>query len=795
MRLHSLESRVVTLFIGLLLTVQLASYFAIGNAIDQNARNSVEDSLKINEKILLRLLDQNAQKLIQGAIVLAKEYAFREAIGTHDTETIVSTLSNHGKRIGSDLTMLVGLDRKISAFAKVNNASNMVSDVNLSDSLQQSVSTLIQTAEKSGSAASTAIVDGRPYQMVVVPIEAPVTISWVVMAIPIGKDLVTDMHELSRMQISLLTSEKSGHWTANVSSLEDEKAAKLAQLLPGTDKQINYLPSLQIDDDQYSARILKLAQNAQFNTIAVLQLSISQAVAPYKELQRNLLILTVLGAVVASIISAITARRITGPVRQLAETARSLGAGDYTATIDVKQKDEIGDLARTFMTMRDGIAQREKEISRLAYWDTLTSLPNRALFTDMLEEAITSARAHEKSCFVLMMDLDRFKHVNDVMGHRFGDILLNEVAIRLSAELGAGGTKPARLGGDEFAILLPDSSKEDALDLANRILRSLEKPISIEDQTVDLGAGIGVAGFPAHATDAQTLLSRVEVAMYAAKLGNSGAILYSPDIDKSSQQSLSLLSELRAALERQDFRLYVQPKVGLDNGQVIAVEALVRWAHPERGFIFPDQFIPFAEQTGFIRQLTYWVVNEAARVCHLWKEQGIHLKISVNISTRDLLDQDLPAKFEHILQKHEVGPASFCLEITESAIMDDPIRAFQTLDKLHAMRFDLSIDDFGTGYSSLAYLKRLPVHELKIDKSFVLKMEKDIDDTKIVKSTIDLGHNMGLRVVAEGVENIEVMNLLKELGCDQAQGYYISKPMASTDLPAWLATWRQSVHV
>jgi len=794
MRLHSLESRVVTLFIGLLLTVQLAAYFAIGNAIDRNARDAVEDRLIINEKFLLRLLDQNAQNLIQGAIVLAKEYAFREAIGTHDTETIVSTLSNHGNRIGSDLTMLVGLDRKITAFSNTskNNRTGNGNGVNneLSNSLQQSVATLIQTAEKSGSAARTAIVDGKPYQMVVVPIEAPVTISWVVMAIPIGKALVSDMHALSRMQITLLTSEKQGRWAANVSSMSDENASKLAQQLPSAEKQVSYLPALQIDDDQYSARILKLAQNEDFSTIAVLQLSISEAVAPFKELQRNILILTVLGAVVASIISAITARRITGPVRQLAETARSLGAGDYTATINVKQKDEIGDLARTFMTMRDGIAQREKEISRLAYWDTLTNLPNRALFTDMLEEAIASARSHEKSCYVLMMDLDRFKHVNDVMGHRFGDILLNQVAIRLSAELGAGGTKPARLGGDEFAILLPHSTKEDALDLANRILRSLEKPISIEDQTVDLGAGIGIAGFPEHASDAQTLLSRVEVAMYAAKLGNSGAIVYSPDIDKSSQQSLSLLSELRAALEQQAFRLYVQPKVDLIHGQVVAVEALVRWIHPERGFIFPDQFIPFAEQTGFIRQLTHWVMNEAARVCRVWQEQGINLKISVNISTRDLLDQDLPAKFAQILHANEVEAASFCLEITESAIMDDPIRAFQTLDKLHAMGLELSIDDFGTGYSSLAYLKRLPVHELKIDKSFVLKMEKDIDDTKIVKSTIDLGHNMGLRVVAEGVENIEVMHLLKELSCDQAQGYYISKPMPSADLPAWLCKWQ-----
>ena len=242
-------------------------------------------------------------------------------------------------------------------------------------------------------------------------------------------------------------------------------------------------------------------------------------------------------------------------------------------------------------------------------------------------------------------------------------------------------------------------------------------------------------------------------------------------------------------MEQHAFRLYVQPKVDLISGQVIAAEALIRWVHPERGFIFPDQFIPFAEQTGFIRQLTLWVINEAALVCGQWLAQGHTLKMSVNLSTRDLLDQDLPSKFAEVLQRHHITPSSFCLEITESAIMDDPVRAQQTLEKLHDMGFDLSIDDFGTGYSSLAYLKSLPVDELKIDKSFVLKMEQDADDTKIVKSTIDLGHNMGLRVVAEGVENLEVMVLLKDMGCDQAQGYFISKPMPSGQMLAWLSAW------
>ena len=313
--------------------------------------------------------------------------------------------------------------------------------------------------------------------------------------------------------------------------------------------------------------------------------------------------------------------------------------------------------------------------------------------------------------------------------------------------------------------------------------------VSLEEQNVDLGAGVGIAGYPEHGTDVQSLLSHAEVAMYAAKNGGNEAVVYNPAIDKSSQQSLSLLSELRQAAERHEFRLYVQPKVQLATGKVVGLEALVRWVHPERGMVFPDQFIPFAEQTGFIRSITRWVLDRAAALCGELEAQGIKLRMSVNLSTRDLLDQELPQKFAEVLQRYSVTASSFCLEITESAIMDDPVRAQQTLEGLHAMGVDQSIDDFGTGYSSLAYLKRLPVQELKIDKSFVLKMERDADDAKIVRSTIDLGHNMGLKVVAEGLENPAVWELLARMGCDQGQGYFISRPMPAEQLAAWLGQW------
>jgi predicted signal transduction protein with EAL and GGDEF domain len=375
--------------------------------------------------------------------------------------------------------------------------------------------------------------------------------------------------------------------------------------------------------------------------------------------------------------------------------------------------------------------------------------------------------------------------VNDVMGHTFGDALLKKVANRLREALPS--SQLARLGGDEFALLLPDTTLAAAQEAALIILLLLEHPITLDDQAVDLGAGIGLAGYPEHGTDTETVLSHAEIAMYAAKRkpGNNFTV-YSPEIDQSSQENLSLLSELRTAIQENQLLLYVQPKYHLQQQEVVGVEALVRWMHPTRGFLPPDHFIPFAEQTGIIRQLTRWIFDQSAALCAELATHGIHLKISVNISTHDLLDQDLPVKFADILTRYRVKTSSFCLEITEGAIMNDPHRAQLTLERFNAMGVELAIDDFGTGYSSLAYLKRLPVTELKIDKSFVMHMEQDEGDRKIVKSTIELGHNMGLRVVAEGVQDAAVMELLSSMGCDQVQGNYINPPIPSEELVAWL---------
>jgi diguanylate cyclase (GGDEF)-like protein len=789
MRFRSLESRIVTLFLVLLVVVQVVGLLVIQRGINANARNSISSELVNGTKVFSRLLEQNAQSLRFGARLLARDTAFVAAIGNNDEgdrATIESALENSARRIKASASMLISSERKITASTGIR-----------SDGLEKLVLSMLDQAERSDGANGIAIVAGRPYQVVVMPVKAPITIGWVVMTFPINEQQVAEMRQITGVHTTILTRDPQGQWLAAASTMTPLQTGAMMMQLQKMPHPAPEAFDVDIDGDKYSARMMPVGEDGGHRAVVVLARSIDEATAEYSRLEHWLMALTVAGIIVSAIASILTAKRIAQPLSELARTAERLERGDYKVQIESKRGDEIGALAQAFDSMRNGIAKREQEIRHLAYWDTLTNLPNRAQFLLLLNDSIAEARAQNGSVFVLMMDLDRFKHVNDVMGHSFGDALLKQVAGRLQLLLANRhdlSAQVARLGGDEFAVLLPRSGLEQARIIASEILAALESPLSLDDQMVDLGAGLGIAGYSTHAEDGEALLSMAEVAMYTAKQRNDGAVVYDASFDKSSAQSLSLLTELRNAVERNELRLFVQPKITLAEGAVVGVESLVRWVHPERGNVFPDQFIPFAEQTGFIRVLTQWVLEQSAALCNAMEQQGIHLKVSVNLSTRDLLDQDLPSKFAATLARHQVSAGSFCLEITESAIMDDPVRAQQTLERLHAMGCDLSIDDFGTGYSSLAYLKRLPVDELKIDKSFVLNMETDSGDAKIVRSTIDLGHNMGLRVVAEGIESEAVWRMLGKLGCDQGQGYFMSRPMPADQLPGWVQQWRAPQH-
>ncbi len=430
-----------------------------------------------------------------------------------------------------------------------------------------------------------------------------------------------------------------------------------------------------------------------------------------------------------------------------------------------------------------------------ALHDALTDLPNRTLFHDRVGQAIASARREHLPVAVMIMDLDRFKEVNDTLGHSSGDELLEQVGVRLRAALRESDTV-ARLGGDEFGVLLPrvvDSAA--AVAVARKLRKALEEPFTIHGLALQIEASVGIALYPEHGDDVHSLLQRADVAMYVAKEHPGGCEVYAKERDDYSPDRLTLLTELRRAIDVGELVLHYQPKADLKTGHVTGVEALVRWNHPQRGLVRPDEFIPLAQKTGVIVPLTFFVLNDALRQCRTWLLEGLDLCVGVNLSARNLLDVHLPDTVGELLTKWEVPPSLLELEITESTILADPVRAMNILSRLSGMGIRLAIDDFGTGYSSLAYLKRLPVDELKIDKSFVQGMEEDENDAVIVRSTIDLGRNLGLRVVAEGVETAEAWRQLAALGCDVAQGYYLSRPVPANELAAWLRARREDGRV
>ncbi len=430
---------------------------------------------------------------------------------------------------------------------------------------------------------------------------------------------------------------------------------------------------------------------------------------------------------------------------------------------------------------------RQSELNEhQAMHDGLTGLPNRTLFRDRIEQAIALARRDGGQLAVAMIDLDRFKDVNDTLGHHAGDTLLVEVGQRLRDILRSSDTV-ARLGGDEFGVLISKPrSTSDVAVVIGKMRAALEQSVTVEGLAVPAEGSIGIAMFPAHGRDVDTLLRHADAAMYSAKDTKAGYVFYDGSRIESNPARLTLVSELRRAIEQHELTLYYQPKAALASGTVKSVEALLRWNHPERGIVGPDEFIPLAQQTGLIKPLTLYVLDEALSQCREWQCAGLTLGVAVNLSVRNLLDTDFPNQVRRLLQKREVDPGLLQLEITESTMLSDPVRTKRVLDKLAAMGIALSIDDFGTGYSSLSYLSQLPVNEIKIDRSFVMNMAQSDNDAVIVRSTIDLGRNLGLQVVAEGVETEQAWDELSELGCTLAQGYYLSRPVPAAELTEWL---------
>src|ERR1051325_3295118 len=775
--MRSFQAKLVYLTVAVLVLLQAATLIAVHVAGERTLRRSVDDELRVGSRVFDQLLALRGRQLSFSVRALASDFAFREAIASTDRPTIVSALANHANRVDADAVFLISLDGTVIA--------DTLNERSVGRSFP--LPTLVREAERLGESTAIVLFDSRPYQFVVVPILGPRPIAWVCMGFRIDEATLTEVRRLTSLDVSLWKSDAENPLL--VSTLRpDERNDLVAQM-----RENGAGTTIQIGDDSYQVLLHPLITADRSQIKMLLQRSIEEARRPYRRLQLQFFAVSILALIVAVVAAYFFARGVSSQIQRLAQEAQKIEHGDYTAALEIRQKDEIGQLANAFGKMRTAIAEREEQIRLQATHDSLTGLPNRTLFFDRLAHAIEGAKRTRGLVGMIMMDLDRFKEINDTLGHSLGDDLLVEIGRRLRQTIRETDTV-ARLGGGEFAVMFEAEDEAAAVEMAQRLSRALETSFTLGGVSIDVNASMGIALYPLHAEDAGTLMKRADVAMYDAKKNHTAIALYEAGRDEHSIRRLSLLSELRQPVQKDELEIHYQPNISIQTGRAAYAEALVRWNHPSHGLMMPDEFIPLAEQSGSISALTKWVLRKAIGECAGWAARGTPMIVAVNLSPLDLFDAELPSYISGLLSEASLQASWLVLEITETAIMRDPAYALKILRDLKGRGIRLSIDDFGNRYSARGHLKRLPVDELKIDKSFVLNLNsQSTDDAVIVRSTIELGHNMGLTVIAEGVETIESLDILTRLGCDMAQGYYMSPPLPAAELLKWMTESRWGV--
>lgn len=761
---RSLQRRIVVVFVGLLTLVMALILALVSGSNEQIITTETQRELVAGQRVFTLLTEQNQRQLEMAAGVLAADFAFREAIATQDELTVRSVIRNHGLRIGAQVMMVI------------NPQGLLITDTQRETQRNNfPFPDLLSSAESVGkSAGFRELEGGQLYQFVLVPVHAPKLIAWVAMGFLVNDPWAHDLSLVTGLELSVIRQDAAG--TAVLASSFD--AAQRAELHEALNQMPAAIPLAQtIGAEHYQTVQVSLGQPIS----VVLQRSVEQVEAPFRTLQRVLWAIVLAGMAVFSAGGLMLAQRIVRPVNELSAAARRIETGDYQDTMPVMPDDELGQLAVSFDHMREKVASREQRIRKLAYEDQLTGLPNRIRFLEAFEQLPGNSRGA-----IALLNLDRFAMINSALGHPIGDRLLGEIGPRFQLIL-SGSDLVARLWGDEFAFLLPGADHAAAAKFASTALATLRHPVTIDGQRLDVSGSVGIALFPRDGLDGPTLLRRAESAMHAAKKRRNSVTFADETGADPPPAQLSLIGEMREAMERQEFVLYYQPKLDLASRKIMGAEALIRWRHPKLGLVSPASFIPFAEQTGFIREITPWILEAVCAQTAQWRKNGLALVASVNFSTRDLLDPGLVEFVSKLIAKHGLPADAICIEITESALMDDPELALSHLHSLAALGFKLSIDDYGVGQASLAYLKTLPVHELKIDQTFVRAIADSPRNGAIVRSTIMLCHELGLKVVAEGAETASDLDWLIGNDCDTVQGYVIARPMPADELQGWIA--------
>jgi diguanylate cyclase (GGDEF)-like protein len=775
--------RLALFLVAILVLVQGLTWALVFDVTRRQSIDEGERQLIAAADAFLSQMTEISARIGGSVQILAFDYPLRTAIAELDQRTLLSALRNHGKRVGAARMLLLDLDGNISC------------DTDLADdqpasgqSLPFPFPELLKDAYERPAVAVVAI-DGRAYWMVVVPVYAPQLVAQIAAGIPIDDRLLQKLQRLSALPkaVELAASTDHGPWTivARGESEVELTAAVLHE--PG---ELPLDPVLvEIGGHEYVTLARRLSPSpGNIAMAAVFGYSLDAALGPFRALTTSWAALVALGLGLGLIGALMLARGIARPLEALALAASQIEAGDYASAhvseIHPDRRDEVARLSAAFGTMTDAIAEREARIRHQADHDALTGMPNRGAAEATIQKQLDAGTTEHAA--LLMVGLARLPEIVKTLGHALGDRIMVDASERLGTL--AGGRLVARAADGQLLFWLADRRRSGAVELAFRIRDSLAEPYRDGALTIDLAPAIGIAEYPQHGGKASDLLQHAQIALAAAFGLDDPVRTYEPDTDPNRPERLTLMSELRLALDGdQSLSLHYQPKLHLGSGRIEGAEGLVRWAHPRRGPIAPDDFIMLAEETGNIRRLTRWVLAAGIAQAQLWAATERPMRIALNLSARDLDDPDLPRRVFDLLAVHRLPPERIVLEVTESAVMGQPDAAIKVLRELAGHGVEIAIDDFGVGQSSLTYLRRLPIHELKIDKSFVRHLGRSGDDRIIVSSIIDLAHRLGFRVVAEGVEDQAALDHLVEFGCDYAQGFHIARPLTVTAFERFLA--------
>ena len=776
---NSFQAR-ISLFLALLLLLVIGVvYFAVKAVTITVASDQAQEQLKTGTRVFERFMDLRWRRIQYGLNWLTNDSDFREATINGSPSLIEHALQEFEVSLHGSELFVLDLDGNIITSTLKGLPPGQVFPY----------AKALRLARRNTQTMVIGVLAGRPYMLVQGVVLGPLPVVRVISGMPMDDVFAHELSSLSNLEVSFMTV-KQGESGILSSTQPDFMSASIVEFVqehtPGAAVHFS-----EFHGQRFLGQMLQLANSGDPDNgqvMAVLQSPLDQTMQAFNSLDRKFLWIS-LGALLASLLGALwLARAVSRPVSLLAEAAQRIGRGNYETRVELTRRDELGFLARAINAMQSGIAVREQQLAHNALHDPLTGLPNRALAMERLGSAISARR----SVVLIYLGIENYRVINEGFGPEGVELIMRESARVMLDALRERDTA-ARITSNEFLLLLESTQIDVGVAMADRLYALLKRPLSIDGHEVALEVCMGIAIYPLNGQSAEELINRAAIARRDAAALPGYLQVYQQDRDLAHQRQIQLIRDLRSAASEGQLQLHYQPKMDIRSGHVRQAEALLRWQHPELGMVSPAEFIPLAERTGSMFLLTGWVIEEGIRQLAEWNRKGLHLQLSLNISAEDLHGETLLMTVERLLKRYQLSAEQLIFEITESTAMRDPEHSLSVLEKLRDGGISLSVDDFGTGYSSLAHLKRLPVQELKIDQSFIRNLDETSEDAVIVRSTIEMSHNLGLKVVAEGVEYQHTLELLERWHCDTAQGYLISRPMDAVAFEAWVWELRATV--